>query len=105
MLTITIEDTTDPELTIPADYTAECDEDLVYDNATATDNCTMYEGEIEPYMTDTIVAEDACPNTWTIKRYVAVMDECSTAARLVQTITDDDSTAPSLTNAGGLMNG
>ena len=45
---ITIEDTTDPVLTIPADYTAECDEELVYENASATDNCTVFDMEIEP---------------------------------------------------------
>ena len=32
-------DTTNPELTIPADYTIECDETIVYDDASATDNC------------------------------------------------------------------
>ena len=39
--TITVQDTTAPELSIPADYTAECDEELVFDDATATDNCAM----------------------------------------------------------------
>ena len=32
-------DTTNPELTIPADYTIECSETIVYDDASATDNC------------------------------------------------------------------
>ena len=36
---ITIEDTTNPELTIPADYTAECSDAHPMDDATATDNC------------------------------------------------------------------
>ena len=39
--TITVVDTTAPELSIPADYTAECTDDLVMDDATATDNCTV----------------------------------------------------------------
>ena len=37
--TITVEDTTAPELSIPADYTAECSDELTLDDATATDNC------------------------------------------------------------------
>ena len=36
---ITVEDTTAPELSIPADYTAECSDELILDDATATDNC------------------------------------------------------------------
>ena len=30
-------------LSIPADYTAECDEELVFDDASATDNCGTVE--------------------------------------------------------------
>ena len=39
--TIQVVDTTGPELSIPADYTAECDEELVLEEASATDNCTV----------------------------------------------------------------
>ena len=34
-----MEDTTAPELSIPADYTAECSDELIMDDATASDNC------------------------------------------------------------------
>ena len=37
--TITIIDTTEPVLTIPADYTAECSDEHPMDDASATDNC------------------------------------------------------------------
>ena len=37
--TITIVDTTAPELSIPADYTAECSDEHPMESATATDNC------------------------------------------------------------------
>ena len=37
--TITVQDTTAPELSIPADYTSECSDELILDDATATDNC------------------------------------------------------------------
>ena len=36
--TITVEDTTAPELSIPADYTAECSDELTLDDASASDN-------------------------------------------------------------------
>ena len=32
-------DTTAPVLTIPTDYTIECDQAIVYDDASAEDNC------------------------------------------------------------------
>ena len=32
-----------PELTIPADYTSECSDDLILDDASATDNCEVIE--------------------------------------------------------------
>ena len=50
--TITVEDTTAPELSIPADYTAECSDELTLDDATATDNC----GEV----TIEVSSEDHC---------------------------------------------
>ena len=50
--TITVEDTTAPELSIPADYTAECSDELILDDATATDNC----GEV----TIEVSSEDHC---------------------------------------------
>ena len=38
--TITVEDTTAPEFTsVPADYTAECSDELIMDAASASDNC------------------------------------------------------------------
>ena len=38
MQTISVVDTTGPSVVIPADYTAECTDELVYEDATATDN-------------------------------------------------------------------
>ena len=38
--TITIVDTTSPSLTVPADYTAECSDELTYADAVAFDNCS-----------------------------------------------------------------
>ena len=40
-------DTTAPELVIPEDYTAECDEEVAFDEATASDNCTVCTEEFD----------------------------------------------------------
>ena len=38
--TITVQDTTAPEFTfVPADYTVECSDEMLMDDATASDNC------------------------------------------------------------------
>ena len=41
--TIYVVDDSAPEITVPDDYTIECSDDIVYDDATAVDNC----GEVE----------------------------------------------------------
>ena len=78
---------------VPADYTAECDETLTYDDAAATDNCS---GATITVAVDTVVAEDACPNTWVIKRTFTAKDSCDNARDSVQTITVVDTTPPVL---------
>ena len=98
--TITIVDTTAPMLNVPADYTAECDETLVFDDATATDNCGTVTIE---YSTETFDTE--CAQEYTIVRSWIVMDDCGNSSEATQTITVVDTTAPSISNAGGLMNG
>ena len=68
--TITVQDTTAPVLTIPADYTAECTDELVYDDASATDNC----GSIEIVLVEEIVAGD-CPQEYTLLRTFTATDD------------------------------
>ena len=89
--TITVEDTTAPELTIPADYTAECTDELVYDDASATDNC----GSIEIVLVEEIVEGD-CPQEYTVLRTFTATDDADNATTLTQTITVVDTTAPDL---------
>jgi hypothetical protein len=98
--TITIEDTTAPMLTIPADYTAECDEDLVFDDASATDNC----GEVTITLEEVTIDTD-CAQEYSIERTFTATDECGNSSSATQTITGEDTTAPVITDAGGLMNG
>ena len=60
--TITIIDTTAPELTIPADYTAECSDEHPMEEATATDNC----GEV--VIAERGSAAGACAGDYVITR-------------------------------------
>ena len=89
--TITVQDTTAPVLTIPADYTAECTDVLVYDDASATDNC----GSIDIVLVEEIVAGD-CPQEYTLLRTFTATDDAGNATTLTQTITVVDTTAPEL---------
>jgi hypothetical protein len=98
--TITIEDTTPPVLSCPADYTAECSDELQLEDATATDNC----GEVTITLaTDTL--ETDCAQEYSVVRTFTATDDCGNSSTCTQTITVQDTTAPIITGAGGLMNG
>ena len=93
MQTITVQDTTAPELTIPADYTAECSDAMPMDDATATDNC----GEV----TIDVVSETtagSCAGEYTITRTFTATDDCGNSSSATQTITVQDTTAPEFTS-------
>ena len=85
---VTVQDTTAPELTIPADYTAECDEEHPMDPATATDNC----GSVD--ITEEMHTDYSCPHSYVITRTFTATDECGNSTTLTQTITIQDTTAP-----------
>ncbi|MFH2057067.1 MAG: VWA domain-containing protein, partial [bacterium] len=94
--TITIDDTTDPVVTCPADVTISCEESTApaaTGTATATDNCTA-----SPTVTfsDSEVA-GACPQEKVITRTWTATDACGNTAQCVQTITVEDNTAPVVT--------
>ena len=89
--TITVQDTTAPELSIPADYTAECSDELVMDDATATDNC----GEVSIEVSSETTAGD-CAGNYTITRTFTATDDCGNSSSATQTITVQDTTAPEL---------
>ncbi|MGB1100852.1 MAG: hypothetical protein ACPGYS_08075, partial [Flavobacteriales bacterium] len=86
-------DTTAPELTIPADYTIECDQDITYDNTSATDNC---DGDVAIAL-ETEIIEGDCPQSYQIKRTWTATDDCDNESTATQTITVQDTTAPELT--------
>ena len=75
--TITVEDTTAPEFTsVPADYTIECSDDLVLDNATAEDNCNGADIQV----TSEIVEGNATGN-YTIVRTFTATDDAGNVTR------------------------
>ncbi len=90
--TITVQDTTAPTFNeeLPADITAQCDnvpEPMVL---TATDNC-----DPNPAVTySEVFREGVCPNTYSIIRIWTVTDACSNTTLHNQTVTVQDTTAP-----------
>jgi len=91
--TITVQDTTAPELSIPADYTAECSDELVMDAATASDNC----GEVTIDEVSETIAGD-CAGNYTITRTFTATDDAGNSTSATQTITVEDTTAPEFTS-------
>ena len=87
--TITVEDTTAPELVIPADYTAECSDELILDEASASDNC----GTVSIEVSSETLAGDAAGN-YTVVRTFTATDDCGNSTSATQTITVEDTTAP-----------
>ena len=73
--TITVEDTTAPELSIPADYTAECSDELILDDATATDNC----GEVTIEVSSEETAGD-CDGSYTLTRTFTATDDAGNSS-------------------------
>ena len=90
--TITVEGTTAPELNIPSDYTAECSDELILDDATASDNCSAVSITVE---SETIAG--GCSGNYTIVRTFTATDACGNSTSARQTITVEDTTAPELT--------
>ena len=88
---ITVIDTTAPELTIPDDFTVECSDEIVMEEATATDNC----GVVEVFESQWVIPNDVTDNYQIIREFTAI-DGCGNFTVLTQTITVEDTTAPVL---------
>ena len=78
---------------MPADYTISCEEELVYEDATAEDAC----GDVTVSLIEEIILDDACPYAYTIVRAFTATDDCGNATNATQTISVVDETAPVFT--------
>lgn len=94
--TITVVDTTVPDLTIPADLTMECDESTDPSNtgqASASDNC-----DSSPELTfRDVTADGSCPQESVIGRIWTATDDCGNSTSGEQLITVLDLTSPIMT--------
>jgi len=95
---ITVLDTTSPSLIVPSDYTSECSNDLVYNDASATDNC----GTTAISVVESTIPGNAAGN-YTVVRTFTATDDAGNATTLAQTITVEDTTAPELTIPGNFV--
>jgi hypothetical protein len=96
--TITVNDDTAPVITsIPADVTVQCAGAVPAANegaVAATDNCGGTPGISHSDQT----INGTCANKFTIKRTYTATDACGNASSLVQTITVNDTTPPTITS-------
>ena len=93
--TITVQDTTNPVLSVPADVTVECDSVPAADTLTATDNCdasvTVTYNEVR--------TDSTCDSEYTLARTWTVSDCAGNSTSHTQTITVEDNTAPTFVEA------
>jgi len=89
--TVTVQDTTAPTFNeeLPADITAQCDNVPEEETLTAADNC----GDATVAFNETTTDGD-CPGNYTINRTWTATDACGNTTTHNQTVTVQDTTAP-----------
>ena len=91
--TITLQDNTAPEfISVPANVTIECSDEIPDDNAVAFDNCSEFAIEVSSETTPGGAAGNS-----TITRTFTATDVAGNSASAIQTITVQDTTAPEFT--------
>ena len=90
--TIYIVDTTGPVIDTPADVTLDCSDDVILENATATDGCGG-----SAFVTSTTTTEPGnCGDNYTIIRIFTAIDQCGNTSTSTQIITIEDTTPPNI---------
>ena len=87
--TINVVDTTAPELTVPSDMVVECDGEIIYEDASAVDNC----GEATITVSEQIIS-GSDDNNYTIYREFTATDDAGNSSLGIQVIEVVDSTSP-----------
>ena len=91
---IVVEDVESPQLTIPDDYTIECSEEIIYENAVISDNCD----DNPELVIEVEVVDVESSGTYTIERIFTVTDACGNTTDAMQTIEVEDTTPPYFTS-------
>ena len=93
--TIYVTDTEAPVITLPADITVECGDDITptgTGSATATDNC-----DSDPTVTfSDATTPGSCAGNYIIERTWTAEDECGNISTAIQTISVEDNTPPTI---------
>ena len=74
---------------VPADYTSECSDDLILNDAAASDNCGPVTIEVS---TETILGDAA--GNYTVVRTFTATDDAGNSTSATQTITVQDTMSP-----------
>ncbi len=98
--TITVHDITNPILEVPADAEFQCNDDVVFASASASDNCTDSLTIIETVQT----LNNGIDCEYTYIRTFTVSDDCGNTTIGVQTIHVKDTINPTFTNLAGPYN-
>lgn len=97
---ILIQDNEDPVITCPANLTIQCDDDQTPANtgmATATDNCPTPTIGVPVDVIVPSVGPGSCPQDYSILRTWTATDNYGNSSSCVQTITVEDTEAPTFT--------
>ncbi|MEZ4782011.1 MAG: hypothetical protein R2816_10770 [Flavobacteriaceae bacterium] len=92
--TVTVQDTTAPTFNeaLPSDVTEECDAVTDAVTLTASDNCGNADVTFDEVRTD-----GDCPSNYILTRTWTATDECGLTTTHTQTVTVQDTTAPTIT--------
>jgi predicted enzyme related to lactoylglutathione lyase len=89
--TVTVVDVDAPVFTfVPADLTISCEDEVPFEMATATDNCSV------EVTSEDVIEDDSCPSDYVLERVFTATDPIGNEVTASQFITVEDNEAPTL---------